>query len=295
LKSLVSRRSLFSQGLGIAGLALARSAAAQASAPAGAAAVAPEAVVFVRLRGGADGLSLLVPYADPDYLRSRPKIAIKYASESQLSELKLQSGLALHPSLAPLRCAFADGHLGVIVGVGLKDEVRRHEQARRELEKAIAAAIPDKPLIVGAHKPSENGKWWHEQLRREAGPCALSLELDGWDQHVAQGDGRGGRFAQSCDGLVKEISALRGACDLSRVLIVVVTEFGRSLPETPLRGTDDGRASVMFVLGGPRRWGRILGKWPGLSSSELEGGRHVRPTLDVATAIARLARGEPPC
>ena len=36
-------------------------------------------------------------------------------------------------------------------------------------------------------------------------------------------------------------------------------------------GTDHGRGSVMFVLGGGVRGGRVLGPWPGLTNEVLEG------------------------
>jgi len=53
--------------------------------------------------------------------------------------------------------------------------------------------------------------------------------------------------------------------------VVVMTEFGRRVEENSAFGTDHGRGSVMFVLGGGIKGGRVLGKWPGLSREVLEG------------------------
>jgi uncharacterized protein (DUF1501 family) len=50
-----------------------------------------------------------------------------------------------------------------------------------------------------------------------------------------------------------------------------MTEFGRRLEENSAFGTDHGRGSVMFVLGGGIQGGRVLGKWPGLTREVLEG------------------------
>ena len=53
--------------------------------------------------------------------------------------------------------------------------------------------------------------------------------------------------------------------------VVVMTEFGRRVAENSVFGTDHGRGSAMFVLGGGVRGGRVLGPWPGLKPEMLEG------------------------
>ena len=58
---------------------------------------ADQVLVVLSLRGAADGLSLVVPHADPAYYTARPRIAIPAASL-----LAKDSFFGLHPSLAPL-------------------------------------------------------------------------------------------------------------------------------------------------------------------------------------------------
>ena len=58
--------------------------------------------------------------------------------------------------------------------------------------------------------------------------------------------------------------------DLDHTTLVVMTEFGRRLAENSAFGTDHGRGSVMFVMGGGIQGGRVLGKWPGLTKEVLE-------------------------
>jgi uncharacterized protein (DUF1501 family) len=53
--------------------------------------------------------------------------------------------------------------------------------------------------------------------------------------------------------------------------VVVMTEFGRRVRENSAFGTDHGRGSVMFVLGGGVKGGRVTGPWPGLKDDLLEG------------------------
>jgi uncharacterized protein (DUF1501 family) len=50
-----------------------------------------------------------------------------------------------------------------------------------------------------------------------------------------------------------------------------MTEFGRRVAENSSFGTDHGRGSVMFALGGGVHGGRVLGAWPGLGAEILDG------------------------
>src|SRR5437870_13675912 len=51
--------------------------------------------------------------------------------------------------------------------------------------------------------------------------------------------------------------------------VVIMTEFGRRVPENSSFGTDHGRGGVMFAMGGGIKGGRVLGPWPGLSYDKL--------------------------
>src|SRR5579875_2003161 len=68
--------------------------------------VGPDTLVVIFLRGGADGLNIVVPYGDDDYYRLRPTLAIPKAKRSQRSAkecvLPLDDFFGLHPALSPL-------------------------------------------------------------------------------------------------------------------------------------------------------------------------------------------------
>ena len=59
---------------------------------------------------------------------------------------------------------------------------------------------------------------------------------------------------------------------MSRVTIVIMTEFGRRVEQNASNGTDHGEASVMLALGAGINGGKIYGQWPGLADSQLSGG-----------------------
>ena len=72
------------------------------------------------------------------------------------------------------------------------------------------------------------------------------------------------------------------------VVVVSLTEFGRTVRENGNRGTDHGHASVSFVLGGEVRGGRVYGKWPGLEGNDLYEGRDLAVTTDFRDLVGEL-------
>jgi len=82
---------------------------------------ADRTLVLIELAGGNDGLNTVVPYADPNYQRLRPGLAIKREAVMQLDEK-----LGLHPSLAPLGDAWKAGELAIVQGVGYANPNRSH-------------------------------------------------------------------------------------------------------------------------------------------------------------------------
>ena len=67
----------------------------------------------------------------------------------------------------------------------------------------------------------------------------------------------------------------------SRSVVLVVTEFGRTVAMNGTRGTDHGSGAAAFVLGGAVKGGRVLADWPGLAVKDRLAGRDLRPTTDL--------------
>jgi hypothetical protein len=75
------------------------------------------------------------------------------------------------------------------------------------------------------------------------------------------------------------------------VVIVTMSEFGRTVEENGNGGTDHGHGSMMMVLGGPVQGGTIYGEWPGLEKDHLFEGRDHAVTSDFRTVLSELVRG----
>ena len=89
----------------------------------------PHALIVVFLRGGADGLNMVVPVEDDAYYRARPIIGI-----AKKDTIALDGFFGLHPALAPLHEAYAAGDLSIVHGAGSEDQTRSHFEAQDSME-----------------------------------------------------------------------------------------------------------------------------------------------------------------
>ena len=98
-------------------------------------------LVIVLLRGAYDGLSALVPYADPNYYALRPSIAIAPPDGSNQSTLKLDATFGLHPALSALLPLWQQGVLSVVPASGSDTATRSHFDAQRYLEQGTNSKV----------------------------------------------------------------------------------------------------------------------------------------------------------
>lgn len=94
-------------------------------------------LVVVFLRGGADGLNLVAPYADDDYHRLRPTLALQSPKAGPRADraLDLDGFFGLHPSLAPILPLYHEGKMAVLHAVGSDDRTRSHFEAMAAMEQ----------------------------------------------------------------------------------------------------------------------------------------------------------------
>ncbi|HXE76534.1 MAG TPA: DUF1501 domain-containing protein [Candidatus Xenobia bacterium] len=114
-------------------------------------------------------------------------------------------------------------------------------------------------------------------------------EVGGWDHHVNEG-GSQGQLANLLRQFGGGIAALtRDLGDrMQDVVIVTLSEFGRTVAENGNRGTDHGHANAIFVVGGPVAGGKVYGQWPGLDRDQLFEGRDLALTTDFRDVLAEV-------
>ncbi len=123
-------------------------------------------------------------------------------------------------------------------------------------------------------------------IKMDLGLQAATVDLGGWDTHEYQP----GRFKNQVERLSQGLGAFYN--DMARyhdkLVMVVVTEFGRRLRSNKSNGTDHGRGSVMMVMGGRVAGGKIYGRWPGLKSEQLEEGVDLAVANDYRQSLTEV-------
>jgi uncharacterized protein (DUF1501 family) len=111
------------------------------------------------------------------------------------------------------------------------------------------------------------------------GPRIAALEVGGWDTHSAQA----ARLVPPLRELDGGIVALRQGLGAAwrQTVVLVMTEFGRTVRINGTNGTDHGTATVAFVVGGAVKGGRVRADWPGLREAALFENRDLAPTADL--------------
>ncbi len=130
----ISRR-YFLKSSGIAMVGMAAMPAFLQRAVAAAGTPGKKKIVVLFQRGAVDGLNVVVPFAEPEYYRLRPSIAIPQpASGAQGTAIDLDGFFGLHPSLQPLQPLFQGGQLAIAHAVGSPDPTRSHFDAQDFME-----------------------------------------------------------------------------------------------------------------------------------------------------------------
>ena len=114
-------------------------------------------------------------------------------------------------------------------------------------------------------------------------------DCTGWDTHVNQGSSEGQLSARLRE-LGLALSAFTGDLGdrMRNVVVLTMSEFGRTIRENGNSGTDHGHATAMLVAGGPVNGGRVLGRWPGLEMAQRFEGRDVPVTTDFRDLFGEI-------
>ena len=128
-------------------------------------------------------------------------------------------------------------------------------------------------------------------IRADVGLEVAFADVGGWDTHVNQGGATGQLanrltdFAQSVEALVTDLGDR-----MADVVILTMSEFGRTARQNGSGGTDHGHAGALFVIGGSVKGGKVFGKWPGLEPEQLNEGRDIALTTDFRSVFGEVVR-----
>jgi uncharacterized protein (DUF1501 family) len=221
---------------------------------------------------------MIVPHGEPLYYRERPRIAIPAKDV-----VDLDGHFGLHPSLAPLKPLWDNKSLAAIHAVGSPDVMRSHRDAQERMDGWLSRSGA---VAFGSLRDIAR------LIKAGAGPEVAVTRLGGWDTHVNQGSSEGQLAVRLRDlGLGLAAFARDLGERMRSVVVLTMSEFGRTIGENGNSGTDHGHGTAMVALGGPVNGGRVLGRWPGLDPAGRFEGRDVAVTTDFRDLFAEaLAR-----
>jgi len=339
-------------------------------------------LIAVFQRGAADGVSMVAPFGDRSYASARPQIAVPAprSGATDNAAIDLDGFFGFHPSLAPLKSIYDEGHLAVVHAVGSPDNTRSHFDAQDYMEagapgnksvgdgwlnrylqgaprsgttafRAIAldANMPrslmgpapalamariqefdvrggpgdrrgggNNELSAAFEAMWKNSTFDAIRMLRSANPQRFQpengarypgglgqgllqmaqlikadiglevgfLDVGGWDTHANQPGQLNQRlreFGESLQAFYRDLGDR-----MRNVVVLTMTEFGRSIKQNGSGGTDHGHASALFVMGGPIKGRKVYGKWPGLAPEQLFEGRDLALTTDFRDVFSEV-------
>lgn len=112
------------------------------------------------------------------------------------------------------------------------------------------------------------------------------MEIGGWDSHIAQDPLLDRLLPSLGEGLATLTAGLKPI--MSDTVIVVISEFGRTVRENGNKGTDHGFGNAMWLLGGAVRGGQVYGEWLGLEPAALHKNRDLPVTTDFREVLSTI-------
>lgn len=189
--------------------------------------------------------------------------------------------------LEPFAALYDEDSGDVVLG-GPGREATRAIKLLRENDPRRYESDVDYPRSPFAHSMMEIA----QLIKADVGLEIAFADLGGWDTHVNQGASQG-QLALRLRDFGDSIAAFCADLDdrMEDVVVLTMSEFGRTARENGNAGTDHGHANCLFVIGGGVRGGELYGEWPGLDAEQLYEGRDLALTTDFRDIFAEVLYG----
>jgi len=133
-------------------------------------------------------------------------------------------------------------------------------------------------------------------IKSDIGLEVAEIDYGGWDTHQNQGSATGS-YATLVQNFADGLSAFAQDLGdrLSDVLVLTMSDFGRTAAENGTGGTDHGWANCMLAMGGNLTTASpggivkpVLSRWPGLQTNQLHEGRDLLHTTDFRDVLGEV-------
>ena len=178
---------------------------------------------------------------------------------------------------------YADAVAGALGGTA-----RDSFEASRILKSADPTKRqPENGAVYPTNPLGNSLKQIAQLIKSNVGLEVAFADVGGWDTHAGEG-GAQGQLANNLRQFSDAIAAFNRdlGSRMGDVVLVTMSEFGRTVRENGNRGTDHGHANFMMIVGGGVKGGKVYGKWPGLV--DLYENRDLAITTDFRDIFAEL-------
>ncbi len=221
--------------------------------------------------------------------RTMPRVLMGPApavAMANLSDFTIRAGKSSADAQTGFEAIYAQQSKDKLAGMG-----RETFEAVNYLKKANPAQYqPDNGAVYPANPFGNSLRQIAQLIKADVGLEVAFTDIGGWDTHVNQGNARGQlanllqQFSASIAAFYKDLGQR-----MDDVVVLTMSEFGRTARENGNRGTDHGHANAMFVLGNSVQGGKVYGRWPGLKTDQLYEGRDLALTTDFRDVFAEIA------
>lgn len=207
---------------------------------------------------------------------------------SSVSDFTIRAGKSSENLQNGFEALYAQQTRDKLAGTG-----RETFEAVNYLKKVNPAQYkPENGAVYPANPFGNSLRTIAQLIKSNVGLEIAFTDMGQWDTHVNQGNSRG-QLANLLQQFSAGIAALYQ--DLGQrmddVIVLTMSEFGRTVRENGNRGTDHGHANAMFVMGNSVRGGKVYGQWPGLKNDQLFEGRDLALTTDFRDVFSEVASG----
>ncbi|MBA2258672.1 MAG: DUF1501 domain-containing protein [Acidobacteria bacterium] len=225
----------------------------------------------------------LAPQLPRSLQGTSPALAI-----GQISQFGIRAGQSTDMVQSSFEAEYAAAANSVLHSTG-----REAFDAVRMLKKADPSQYA--PSNGAEYPPSPFGQALRQiaqLVKADVGLEVAFAESGNWDHHANEGAAVG-ILANRLDDLARGIAALvRDLGDrMEDVVVMTMSEFGRTVAENGNRGTDHGHGNAMMIIGGAVRGGKVYGTWPGLAREQRHDGRDLAITTDFRSVFNEVVRG----
>ncbi len=188
--------------------------------------------------------------------------------------------------------AFEELYQGAATGLVASSSAESFE-AIKMLKTANPTLIaPANGANYGKNKLATSLQQIAQLIKSDLGVEIAFVDVGGWDTHVNQGADQG-QLAGRLDDLAGALGAF--TTDLGErmrdVVVITMSEFGRTVKENGTSGTDHGHGTAMMIMGGNVQGGKVYGKWPGLAPEQRYEGRDLAVTTDFRSVFSEVLQG----